>query len=73
MYKQIVGSLKYLCNNMPDITYVVNIVDKLMSESKKSHLVVTKRVFRYIKGTMKLGFLFTIVVNEGEIHQLLRL
>jgi hypothetical protein len=32
LFKQIVGLLRYLCNSRPDITYVVGIISRFMSE-----------------------------------------
>jgi len=52
LFKQIVGSLRYLCNSSPDIAYVVGIISRFMSEPRVSHLLEVKRVMRYIKGTL---------------------
>ena len=52
LFKQIVGSLRYLCNSRPDIAYAVGIISRFMSEPRVSHLLAAKRVMRYIKGTL---------------------
>ncbi|XP_058771602.1 uncharacterized mitochondrial protein AtMg00810-like [Vicia villosa] len=36
-FKQLVGSLRYLCNTRPDICYVVGMVIRFMSKPKWSH------------------------------------
>lgn len=53
-YKQMVGSLRYLCHNKSDICYAVNIERIFMSIPNRSHLIVVKRILRYLKGTLKL-------------------
>ncbi|KAG4958455.1 hypothetical protein JHK87_035088 [Glycine soja] len=52
-YKQLVGSLRYLCNSRPDICYAVGVLSKFMNRPKKSHFLAAKRVLRYVKGTMQ--------------------
>ncbi|KHN31948.1 Copia protein, partial [Glycine soja] len=51
MYKQLVGSLRYLCNSRPDICYAVGVISRFMNEPRKSHLIAAKRILRYVKGT----------------------
>ncbi|XP_050919733.1 secreted RxLR effector protein 161-like [Lathyrus oleraceus] len=58
MFKQLVGSLRYLCNIIPDICYAVGIVSRFMSKPKWSHYQTAVRILRYIKGTLKYGVLF---------------
>jgi len=52
LFKQIVGSLRYLCNSRLDIAYAVGIISRFMSKPRASHLLAAKRVMRYIKGTL---------------------
>lgn len=58
LYKQIVGSLRFICNSRPDISYGVGLISRFMSNPKASHLVAAKRVLRYLKGTQNYGILF---------------
>lgn len=53
LYKQIIGSLSYLCNNQLDTNFVVGVLSRFMHDPRKSHLLTGKRVLRYIKGTWK--------------------
>jgi len=39
LFKQIVGSLRYLCNSRHDIAYAVGIISRFMSELRVSHLL----------------------------------
>lgn len=58
LYKQIVGSLRYVCNSRPDISFVVGVASRFMSDPRVPHLIMVKRVLRYLKGTMDYGILF---------------
>jgi len=35
-FKQIVGSLRYLCKNRPDISFAVSIISRFMNDPRKS-------------------------------------
>lgn len=37
VFKQLVGSLRYLCNTRPDICYSVGVISRFMSKPKVSH------------------------------------
>lgn len=56
-YKQIVGSLRFLCNSRPNLGYSVGL-SRFMSNPKKNHMIVAKRVLRYVKATASYGILF---------------
>lgn len=68
LFKQIVGSLRYLCNSRPDIAYAVGIISRFMSEPRVSHLLAAKRVMRYIKGTLQYGILFPKCLNDSSME-----
>jgi hypothetical protein len=55
LYRQIIGSLMYLTNTRPDICFVVNTLNQLLVEPRHVHLVATKHVMRYLKGTIDCG------------------
>ncbi|KAK2372692.1 putative mitochondrial protein [Trifolium repens] len=57
-FKQLVGSLRYLCNTRPDICFAVGMVSRFMSKPKWSYYQAAVRILRYIKGTLKHGVLF---------------
>ena len=58
MYRQLVGSLTYLTLTRPDISYVVGVVSRYMSNPKKPHLDAVRRILRYVKGTINFGILY---------------
>ena len=55
LYRSMVGSLLYLTTSRTDITQAVGMVAVFQSSPKKSHVMVVKRIFRYIKGTLDFG------------------
>jgi hypothetical protein len=55
LYSQIIGSLMYLTNTRPDICFVVNTLSQFLVEPRCVHLVATKHVMRYLKGTIDYG------------------
>ncbi|XP_070015162.1 secreted RxLR effector protein 161-like [Nicotiana sylvestris] len=54
MYKGIIGSLLYLTAITPDIVFNVSFCVRFQSNKKESHLKVTKRILRYLKGTQDM-------------------
>ncbi|RDY09418.1 putative mitochondrial protein, partial [Mucuna pruriens] len=46
LFKQSVGSLRYLSNSRLNIRYRVGLIRKFMDEPRKLHLVVAKRIMR---------------------------
>lgn len=63
LYKQLIGSLMYLTAIRPDIMFSVCFLSRFMVQPKAAHLVVVKRILRYIKGTLKLGLMYK---DDGE-------
>lgn len=57
MFRQIVGSMRYLYSSMPEICYEVGVINKFMSDMKKTHLLAAEQILRYIKGTLLCGLL----------------
>jgi hypothetical protein len=54
-YRSIIGSLRYLVNTRPDITFAVGVASGFMKKPDKDHWGLVKRIVRYILGTMHLG------------------
>jgi hypothetical protein len=56
IYRTIVGSVIYLANyTRPDIVYTVGQLARIMARLNKNHLLITKQLLRYLKGTITLG------------------
>ncbi|KAA3467647.1 F-box/kelch-repeat protein SKIP25-like [Gossypium australe] len=52
LFKSIIGSLKYLIIMRTDITYTMGSENRFMKKSEQDHLIVEKRILRYVKSTM---------------------
>jgi len=59
LFKQVVGSLRYLYNTRPDISFAVGLISRFSDDPKASHWVAAKRILRYLRGTLNYGILFT--------------
>ena len=66
LYRQLVGSLRYLCNTRPGIAYSVGIISKFMKAPKIFHMMAAKRILRYVKGTIDYGVLLPFGQNESN-------
>ncbi|GKC77899.1 hypothetical protein Tco_1128673 [Tanacetum coccineum] len=54
-YRGMIGSLMYLIASRPDIQFSTFLCARYQANPKESHLIVVKRIFRYLKGTPSLG------------------
>jgi hypothetical protein len=52
LYRQIVGLLMYLTNTRQDICFAANTLSQHLEQPRQVHLVATKHVLRYLKGTL---------------------
>lgn len=55
VFKQLIGSLRYLIVTRPDLTYSVNLVSRYMEEPREIHMLAAKRILRYVQGTSEYG------------------
>lgn len=69
---QILGSLKYMCHTRPDIAYGVGLISRYMEKDTTSHLIATKRILRYVKGTCNLAILTHIRVETKMTGKILQ-
>ena len=58
VFRQIVGSLRYICHTRPELAFSVGMISKFMSDPRHSHMVAAKRILRYLRGTLNMGILF---------------
>ena len=58
MYKSMIGKLQYVVHSRPDIALAVGIVARLSANPKENHLMVVKRIMRYLKGTDDFGLYY---------------
>ena len=60
MYHQMIGSLMYLKNTMPDIFFVVNTLSQFLMDPRQVHPIAVKHVLRYLKGTVDYGLKYYV-------------
>jgi hypothetical protein len=84
IYRHMIGLLMYLKNMKASICFVVNTLSQYMVESRSVHLVATKHVMRYLKGTIDYGLRYAsyceiilqdlliqigpVVLQTGRVH-----
>jgi len=57
-YRSLIGCLMYLTATRPDILFAVSLLSRFMHCASEMHLIVAKRILRYIKGTIDFGVKF---------------
>ena len=60
MYRSTVGALQYLTISRPEIAFVISKVNQFMHKSTDLHWKASKRLLRYLKGTMHYGLFITL-------------
>ena len=55
LYRQLIGSLMYLVNTRPDISFAINTLSQYMVEPRRVQWATAKHVLRYIAGTVDYG------------------
>ncbi|XP_035842185.1 uncharacterized protein LOC118488881 [Helianthus annuus] len=55
LYRSIIGSLMYLTASRPDIMYPTCLCARYQSGPRKSHMMIVKRILRYLKGYPSIG------------------
>lgn len=66
-YKSLVGSLMYLTVTRPDLMYSVSFISRFMSDPHEEHILLAKRILRYVKETFNFG-LFYDGTKESKLH-----
>nr|GEY03936.1 putative ribonuclease H-like domain-containing protein [Tanacetum cinerariifolium] len=59
IYRSMIGSLMYLTSLRPDIMFAVCTYARYQVNPKVSHLHAVKRIFKYLKGQLKLGLWYS--------------
>ncbi|GKE00757.1 retrovirus-related pol polyprotein from transposon TNT 1-94 [Tanacetum coccineum] len=55
LYHDMIGSLMYLTSSRSDLIYAVCLCARYQAKPTEKHLNAVKRIFRYLKGTIKMG------------------
>jgi hypothetical protein len=59
LYRNIVGSLRYLVQTRPDISFAIGMVSRFMEAPTTEHMSAVKHLLRYVAGTMDIGCSYT--------------
>jgi hypothetical protein len=54
-YRGMIGSLMYATASRPDIMFATCLCARYQSNPKESHMLAVKRIYRYLKGSPRLG------------------
>ncbi|GJZ39569.1 hypothetical protein Tco_0586132 [Tanacetum coccineum] len=66
LYRGMIRSLMYLTSSRPDLIYVVCLCARYQAKPTEKHLNAVKRIFRYLKGTINMGFWYS---NDTEAKE----
>ena len=58
MYRSMIGKLQYVVHSRPDIALAIEIVARFFANPRENHLMVVKRIMRYLKGTNDFGLYY---------------
>ena len=67
LYRSLIGSLRYLLHTRPDMTYSVSILSRYMMNPTSDHWIASKRVLRYLKGTIDFGLVYVKGVKNLNV------
>jgi hypothetical protein len=62
-YTQLIESLMYRVNTIPDICYVVSVLSQFMSQPRQTHWIAAKHVLTYLRGTFGYGLRYASGVD----------
>ena len=51
LYRFMIGKLQYVAHSRPSIALSIGIVARFSTNLRENHLMVVKRIMRYLKGT----------------------
>ncbi|XP_050897685.1 secreted RxLR effector protein 161-like [Lathyrus oleraceus] len=64
LYRSMIGSLLYLIDSRPDITFAVRVCARYQSEPKMSHITQVKRILKSISRTNEYGMFYSHNANS---------
>ncbi|KAI3732628.1 hypothetical protein L1987_63835 [Smallanthus sonchifolius] len=59
LYHGMIGSIMYLTASRPDIMFVICLCSRFQLQPKESDMIAVKRIFRYLKGKLRLGLWYS--------------
>lgn len=64
LFKQILGTLRYVCNIRPYINFEVRLINRFIHDPRQSHLAATKHILCYLKGRVDYSLYFPRKVDS---------
>ena len=64
-FRKLIECLRYLTLTRPDLVFSVSYLSRFMSKPCSNHMVATKRILRYVKGTSGYGLVYK---SDKEYH-----
>ena len=64
LYRSMIGSFIYLTAGRPDISYSVGVCARYQANPKESHMIVLKRIIKYVKTTTDFGVWYSKETND---------
>ena len=55
IYRSMIGSLLYVTASRPDVMQAIGQVARFQATPNETHVLVVKRIFKYLKGTTDFG------------------
>ena len=59
-YRSMIGKSQYVVHTRPNIVLVVGMVARFSTNPKENHMMVVKRIMRYLKDTEENGLCYKI-------------
>ena len=60
LYRSMIGKLQYVVHTRPDIALVVDTVAGFLAKMRENHMMVVKRILRYLKRTEDYGLWYKL-------------
>ena len=59
-YRKLVGSLIFLCNTSPDISFAIGVPSRFSNQPRENHWKAGMHVLKYVKGTLEYGITYKV-------------
>ena len=64
LYRNMIGSLLYLIGSRTDISYSVGVCPRYQANPKESHMIIVKKIIKYVKTTADFGVWYSKDIND---------
>jgi len=67
LFRSLIGSLIYLTSTRPDFMFAASLLSRFIQEPSQVHFGPSKRILRYLQGTMDYGIMYKFGGNLNLI------